>query len=160
MYEDHVVTLDEWVDLLSIATRFDFERIRERAIREIGSRRHHVSDSPSGALRRIDPVDKIVLAELYDVPQWLKPSYAALCQRANPLEDCEGEKLGLKTALRIARAREAVRESPSRHPSPSGASTIDSDSEDSEPEYAPYSASLVARVVQEVFWPEPATVSE
>jgi hypothetical protein len=153
MYNDRVVTLDEWVDLLSIATRFDFEKIRERAIREIGSGRHHTSDSPSGAHRRIDPVDKILLAELYDVPQWLKSSYAALCQRANPLEDCEGEKLGLKTALRIARAREAVRESPH-----SRASTPDS--EDLEPEYAPYSASLVARIVQEVFWPEPATVSE
>ncbi|KAI0357730.1 hypothetical protein OH77DRAFT_1435519 [Trametes cingulata] len=85
--------------LLSTSTALAFPAARTHAI---------------GALDRasppLDPVERVFLAEKYDIPAWVRPAYVALCARAHPLEDAEAEVLGLQTTARLARAREAVLE--------------------------------------------------
>ncbi|CCL99366.1 uncharacterized protein FIBRA_01384 [Fibroporia radiculosa] len=147
MHDDNQLNLPQWIDLLSFSTRFICDRIRERAIREI-----------DGHYPRVDPVVKIVLATMYSIPQWLAPSYEAICQRANPLEVDEAIKLGTETTTLLARAREAVRQEPIESrpaltpPPPEsggvawpGLTTTDS--------YEPYRSPRVAEIVREVFWP-------
>lgn len=131
---------EEWVDLLSIATRFDFQAVRERAIDVIERRRP-----------RLEPIEQICLGEKHDIPQWLAPAFESLCQRSNPLEIHEAERIGLSNATLLARAREAVRDSArvtiSRRPAQAYPTTGSAD------ETQPYETSLVARIVQEVLFP-------
>ncbi len=97
MYARVIVSLEDWIALLSISTRFVFDKIRDMAILEISS-------------RMLDPIKKITLANKYNIPQWLSPAYVDLCKRPEPLNDDEAETLGLKTVVRVARAREIVRD--------------------------------------------------
>ncbi|KAH9834779.1 uncharacterized protein C8Q71DRAFT_123993 [Rhodofomes roseus] len=99
MFDDCGVTLPQWIDILSISTFWACDKLRARAIKEIHDHRP-----------RIDPVEKVVLAVKYFVPEWLAPSYAAVCQRALPINSVEGHKLGLEKTILLARAREAVRQ--------------------------------------------------
>jgi len=92
---DRTLSLEELIDLLSVSTRFDFERIRQLAINTIGKK-----DLP--------PVDLIFLAEKYDVDQWLRRAYIALCQRREPLEVEEARKLGFEKTVLVAKAREKL----------------------------------------------------
>ncbi|KAI9060019.1 hypothetical protein FKP32DRAFT_1595764 [Trametes sanguinea] len=85
--------------LLSTSTALSFPAARTHAISAL--------DSASPPL---DPVERVFLAEKYNIPAWLRPAYVALCARAHPLEDSEAEVLGLQTTARLARAREAVLE--------------------------------------------------
>ncbi|KAG2159340.1 uncharacterized protein EDB93DRAFT_1115134 [Suillus bovinus] len=91
-------TADEWIRLLSIATRYEMERIRARALHELDY------------LPPLDPIQKIVLARRHDVRQWLLPSYVALCLRREPLNVLEAVELGLETMVLIAIGRESVRD--------------------------------------------------
>jgi len=105
MHNETTPSLLAWTSLLSISTRFDMQRVRSRAIMEIDT-----------FYPAIDPVDKVVLAVKHNVPKWLPLAYAALCQRADPIEIEEGQKLGLETTVLLAKARERVRNSPNlRH---------------------------------------------
>ena len=154
--------LQRQIDLLSISTRFDFDRVREAAItciryglsrRQVGPWGEWSGDGDSQWLAGVSPVDRICLAEKYDISEWLCPSYEDLCQRVAPLEVHEAERIGIRTATLIARAREAVREKHSlrgenKPPSqPQGHPSFDSD--------RLYDEEMVSRVVQEVFYPVP-----
>jgi len=159
MHDDPKLTLPEWINVLSISTRFICDRIRERSIREIHQHRP-----------RINPVEKIVLATKFDVQEWLAPSYEDICQREHPLEVYEAEKLGLVVSILLARAREAVRQeacfrdssavsqtpplhSPVAFEGSSWPGLTVSDL------WQPYSSQRVSEIVQEVFWP-PAPTSD
>lgn len=133
MHDDFKLSLDNWVAILSISSRYDMDRIRQRAIRQIDSHRPV-----------IDPVEKIALAQKHDIPSWLPLAYASLCQRVNPLEEFEAEKLGLKVTVKLARAREAVRQ---LDPYVHGVSEGDL------AEDGMYSSYEVSRIVSEVFFP-------
>jgi hypothetical protein len=103
-----------WSNLLSISTRFFFDKIRERAIRMLSL--------------SATPVDKLYLAQKYDIPQWVQQARKRLCERSRPLEIWEAERIGWDTAILLAKAREILRDSsqlepdqpPSRSPSPPG----------------------------------------
>jgi hypothetical protein len=81
------------INLLSISTRFDFERLRELVIDAIDKLKWH-------------PVLRITLAEKYNVDPWLRPAYMALCHRPDPLEAEEAKQLGFEKTVLIAKARE------------------------------------------------------
>lgn len=102
MHDTHtsVIPIGDWINILSASTRFACDRIRDRAIREIGAM------DPA----TLHPVETILLAEQFSVPEWLIPSYAVLCKRPQPLDMVEAQKLGLVTTVLIAQAREKVRE--------------------------------------------------
>ena len=72
--------------------------------------RAHAISALDAASPPLDPVERVFLAEKYDIPAWLRPAFVELCARAQPLEDAEAEVLGLQTTARLARAREAVLE--------------------------------------------------
>jgi hypothetical protein len=147
--------LQRQINLLSISTRFDFERVREAAIRCIryGPSRRQEWFTPSGDsqwLASVSPVDRICLAEKYDIPEWLCPSYEDLCQRVAPLEVHEAERIGVRTATLLARAREAVREKHSlRGESSSPSHSLPRSNSD-----RLYDEKIVSCIVQEVFYPE------
>lgn len=166
---DSKAELQRQIDLLSISTRFDFERVREAAINciQYGLHRRRYSFGAQW-LAGISPVDRICLAEKYNIPQWLPPSYKDLCQRVSPLEVREAEKIGVRTATLLARAREAVREQHSsmpqhirdygtRTPSPALAISRTPSPAQTIPAEFPYDMHMVARVVREVFYPEIST---
>ncbi|KIP04823.1 hypothetical protein PHLGIDRAFT_36731 [Phlebiopsis gigantea 11061_1 CR5-6] len=103
MYESYnswslKITTGEWAALLSISTRFAFDKIRARAISVLAPSSH--------TFNLLDSVDAIVLALKHDVPQWLETAYVLLTLRDEPLDDAEAAKLGLATTVRLARARE------------------------------------------------------
>lgn len=128
MHNDKALTsLSSWTALLSVSSHFSMARIRARAISEI------ITYPAPG----LDPVDQVALATKHDVPEWLPPAYAALCQRENAIELEEAEKLGMKTTVLVAKAREAVRKQAS------GQALC-------------FQESLVERVVDGLFWPASA----
>jgi len=143
MHNDFRFSRHRWIALLSIASRYDMDKIRERAILQI-----------SGAWPPIDPVDKIILAEKHDVPSWLVPAYISLCHRETTLEESEAMKLGLPVTVKLNRAREAVRAL--------GPRPLSSWPEQRRPPGQPLTASehydnSVVQIVNEVFWPASVT---
>ena len=94
---EHSATLTEWISILQLATRWLFDDIRSLAIRELAN-------------FEIEPVQKVVIALQNDVPEWLHPSYMALCERHNPLSVEEARRLGVEVVAQLARAREIYRD--------------------------------------------------
>ena len=88
--------LQQLLDLLSISTFYDFGLVREYAIRVIEA---------NGGL---DPIDKICYANQCDIPEWLFGAYKELSQRSAPLEVSDAERIGLTTAILVAKAREKI----------------------------------------------------
>ncbi|CAL1710182.1 unnamed protein product [Somion occarium] len=118
--DSDISCIHHWSRILSISTRFSFDRIREMAIEQL---------SP-----HLDPISKICLARTYDIEEWLFPAYEQICQRDNALEAWEAELIGLRTARLLAQTREELHRSrdpwrevivrdyspsPGRHPSSS-----------------------------------------
>ncbi|KAF9642120.1 hypothetical protein BDM02DRAFT_3106039 [Thelephora ganbajun] len=122
-------SLDQWVSLLSISTRFQLDRIRRRAISEIEG--HHP---------QLHAVDKVVLSVKHSVDPWLIPAYCDICDRTEPLTDQEAEKLGAVTTARLARARELLRKSGRPFPFPV-------DSVDSKKASRKHTESIVAQIL-------------
>jgi hypothetical protein len=147
MYRQSSFSLSQWITLLSISTRLQFDLLRAHAIQSI-------EDSPTA----LDPIDKLVLAMKYKIPEWLAPAYTALCQRPNCLEEWEAEKIGLKKTVQIARAREAFRDA-NHHPRVASPSPVYRRSKKMlAPSPVPepvvdYQAVRAARIVDEVFFP-------
>lgn len=130
-------------------------KVRQRAITELGT-------------FQIDPIDKIIIAVKNGVPAWLEPAYVELCQREEPIRGEEAEKLGLHTAMKLACAREYVRDPVWVHKNPApepiatqsvqsidwgfnhGADVIP---ESDGPKDKRLDTTHVKRVVRLVFWP-------
>ncbi|KAF8910872.1 hypothetical protein CPB85DRAFT_1221146 [Mucidula mucida] len=99
-----IETKEEWISVLSLATRWDFTSIRELAL----SRLHPNSFTASAQLN-LSPADRIVLGLRFDVSEWLLPAYSELCMRTEALTLEEGEILGMQNVINIAQARQAIR---------------------------------------------------
>jgi len=101
-------TVDEWTSVLHLATRWEFESIRQLAIRELES-------------LSIDPVNKIVLSRQFDISSpWTLAAYTEVCHRSDALTVTEARALGLETAMRIYQLREKLRSGRSIRPPRSG----------------------------------------
>lgn len=90
-------SIQYWIDLLSISTKYELDLIIPIAIKGIDAFRPE-----------IDPVEKYVLAIQHTVKQWEAPSFDALCQRPDPLTVEEAEKLGVVVATGVFRERERI----------------------------------------------------
>ncbi|KAJ7676326.1 hypothetical protein B0H14DRAFT_3684752, partial [Mycena olivaceomarginata] len=108
-FQRHQAAMREWIDLLAISTRFDFQRLRECAIHAIEQGQWTQGRRMRMRKIDIDPIEQILLAEKHDVPHWLRIAYVAICERSDPLEEWEAEKIGARKTALLARAREAVR---------------------------------------------------
>jgi hypothetical protein len=100
---EYRATLPEWISILQLATRWLFDDIRNLAIRELAN------------FDDIEPVQKVAIALQNDIPEWLHPSYMALCERPNPLTVEEARKLGVEVVAQLARAREIFRDNRYRY---------------------------------------------
>jgi hypothetical protein len=95
---EHRATLSEWISILQLSTRWLFDDIRSLAIKELAT------------FDDIDPVQKVAIALQNDIPEWLHPSYMALCERPKPLTIDEARQLGVEVVAQLACAREIFRD--------------------------------------------------
>ena len=84
-------SIEKWSSVLKLANMWDFPRIRQMAIEQIG-------------VRTEDPIERIILAERYEIPGWEISGMNELCRREQALTLEEGERLGLRRAMTIMRA--------------------------------------------------------
>ncbi|GJE93066.1 hypothetical protein PsYK624_092250 [Phanerochaete sordida] len=96
-HEPAACPMEDWISLLAAATALTFPALRERALAEL--------EDPSSSL---DALDRLLLADRYDVARWRVPAYVALCMREHPLQESEAALLGVKVASQVAQARERV----------------------------------------------------
>jgi len=90
--------LETWLSILKLANRWNFDNVKELCVRELEK-------------LPIEPVEKIAIYHDHNISRlYLLPSYVALCKRNVPLSFTEGMKLGMETVLRVADARERVRQ--------------------------------------------------
>ena len=94
-------SLQRWIDLLSISTKYQLESIRPVAIKGIDTHRPE-----------IDPVQKYALAIKYMVKEWEGSSFKTLCQRPDPLTVEEAIRLGVIITTEVFREREKIRSKP------------------------------------------------
>ncbi|KAJ7118423.1 hypothetical protein C8R43DRAFT_901562 [Mycena crocata] len=166
-FQRHDALMEEWIELLAISTRFDFQRLRECAIDAIDHSRWRMQ-RPWNRRISIDPIEQIILAEKHDIPHWLPTAYALMCERSHPLEEWEAEKIGYRKTTLLARAREAVRNPQHNPPEPEPAmdtpqvepavvlDTVQSLTPGSPSNGFYHNRSRVNAIVSEVFFP-PAT---
>ena len=101
-----------WIALLSIAHRYEFLNVRERAIREIYDPQRNGHKGKSGSDHVLDPeppdhVTLLLTAEKYDVPlQQVFPTLVELVMRKDTLSEIEITRLSAATLHRLASARE------------------------------------------------------
>jgi hypothetical protein len=95
MHDDYTPSLTDWIAMLSISTRLIFEKVRERAIKEITAR-----------LDEIEAFELIGLAVKYDVEKWLKPAYRRIVTRNNLITHQEALKVPFPMAVMLMRSRE------------------------------------------------------
>ncbi|KAI0251873.1 hypothetical protein BJV78DRAFT_1207359 [Lactifluus subvellereus] len=95
MHDDNNLTLKDWITMLSISTRFIFDKVRERAIKEITTH-----------LDQFNPFELIGLATKYDVQQWLKPAYEKAVTRTDLISHAEALKVPSPIVVMLMRSRE------------------------------------------------------
>jgi hypothetical protein len=105
MHDDYTPSLTDWIAMLSISTRLIFEKVRERAIKEITAR-----------LDEIEAFELIGLAIKYDVEKWLKPAYRRIVTRGNLITHQEALKVPFPMAVMLMRSREKYWKDYSRSP--------------------------------------------
>ena len=122
MHDGFSLPVSSWIALLSIAHRYEFLNVRERATREIYNPLRQWDMTQPGwepesgsyltAAPKLETPDHLTLvstAEKYDVPfREVLPSFVELVMREEPLSVTEVEiaRLSTLTMYRLARARE------------------------------------------------------
>lgn len=80
-------TVEEWTSILELSTFWDFKQLRARSIKEL--------------TEITSPIDRIVLAQTYNVPEWTLSGYRALVIRRKPVTTEEAERLGMQNVLKV-----------------------------------------------------------
>ena len=112
IYDGFSLPQASWIALLSIASRYEFLNVRERAIHEIYGP-YQVQDGDADLERcSLDEVEMelrllISVAEKYDVPpRFIVPLVAPFVIRKQPLTEDEVLSFSALTVSRLAHARE------------------------------------------------------
>ncbi len=96
-YGQYKVSLDRWIAILSLATKWEFPNVQKFAISHIDK-------------MEMETAKKVKLYQDYNVPQaYLLPLYIELVTREQMLEPEEFEVLNKKTLYAITKAREILR---------------------------------------------------
>ena len=95
MHDDYKPNVTDWTSMLSISTRLNFQKVRERSIKEI-----------TGRLEEIVPFDLIGLAVKYDIQQWLMPAYRRIVTMDGLITHAEAQKIPFPMAVMLMRSRE------------------------------------------------------
>ena len=78
---------EEWASILELASKWEFQSLRKRAISELDS--------------LATPIEKVILGRKYNIPELCLPAYVDLCQSNVPLTEEDGERLGLRDVIKI-----------------------------------------------------------
>ncbi|KAH9993330.1 hypothetical protein BJV74DRAFT_833568 [Russula compacta] len=95
MHADYAPRVEDWIAILSISTRLIFEKIRDRAIKELTRR-----------LYDVEPFDLIGLASKYEVEKWFKPAYHRIVSRSKLITHADALKVPFPMAVMLMRSRE------------------------------------------------------
>ncbi|KAG6325991.1 hypothetical protein ID866_13098 [Astraeus odoratus] len=101
--------ISEWTSVLKLATTWGFKDTRQAAIDAL-------NDSQIGL------VDRVVLAQTYDIKDWLLPALNQLAQRAEPISLEEAGRIGVDVALKMTWVRERLKSTSIHHCSRCGSS--------------------------------------
>ncbi|KAI0317377.1 hypothetical protein OF83DRAFT_148339 [Amylostereum chailletii] len=123
--------ITRWTDLLVITSKYQFDKIRARAIAELSKKEND-----------LDPVDEILLSQKCDVPEWILLALVKLVVKTETPSNADASRLPFDLLMNLWRAREEFKvaeatprsgplpnafsfASPVSSPSPSdGASTV------------------------------------
>ncbi|KIY65850.1 hypothetical protein CYLTODRAFT_491994 [Cylindrobasidium torrendii FP15055 ss-10] len=89
-------SISDWRAVLKLSTMWGMSSTRQSAIQNLGR------------LATSDPVDAIVLAKTYDVPEWLRSGYIELVKRVQPISVDEAQLIGAQSAIQLFHIREAA----------------------------------------------------
>lgn len=109
MHDGFSLPQTSWIALLSIAHRYEFLNVRERAINEIYRGLQQQQDPLWQSQEQLqhDHLLLISVGEKYDVqPRYMFPSLVALVMRVQPLTPDEVARFSALTVSRLAHARE------------------------------------------------------
>lgn len=95
---DYNPSLQTWMHLLSISTRYSFSRLRSSSISALT----WSGDGPSG----IRPIDRLQLALKFDIPEWFRPACSKVVSSHDPPEMEDLSELPMIYVLLLFRARE------------------------------------------------------
>jgi len=95
------------LDLFSIASRYDFARVQQYALRSIEKLRLE----PGSELNQFwSAVDRIELASRFGLDDWLFPAYKEVYKQPKFITTDEAERIGGRKTAIIAQTREMLRE--------------------------------------------------
>ncbi|KAF9021719.1 hypothetical protein BDP27DRAFT_355934 [Rhodocollybia butyracea] len=92
------LSFSEWTSVLKLADKYLMDVVKEHAIETMSS------------LPNIDPVDKIIVANKYNVRAWLIPSFNSILQRSQSLTLHDLDRLGPQTFVRLVGIRDRTRD--------------------------------------------------
>jgi hypothetical protein len=99
-YKHDSASLDDWISILRLSSKWAFSQVQELALRYIEA-------------KPIDPLVRITLYHQLALPRALLiPAYTSFVARPEPPTNAEAEALGLECALAVFRAREWARAAP------------------------------------------------
>ncbi|KAI5890027.1 uncharacterized protein SCHCODRAFT_02630666 [Schizophyllum commune H4-8] len=87
-----ITTSEEWLSILRLADKWRFTDLRAHALGMLKS--------------TASPIDRILIAREFDVPDWLLPAFIDICMAPDPPSEAEAEQLGLSALVKIGRVRE------------------------------------------------------
>ncbi|KIK62935.1 hypothetical protein GYMLUDRAFT_163653 [Collybiopsis luxurians FD-317 M1] len=92
-----VLSLSQWTSVLKLADKWCMKAVRDHAI------------SSMEKLPDIDPVDKVVIARMYNIHFWLAPLFNEILQRPQSFSESDVNRLGLSTVLRLMSVRDRLK---------------------------------------------------
>lgn len=140
MHDGFSLPQASWIALLSIAHRFEFLNVRDRAIREIygplQDQRTQAQPQPQLLPSQPPPQPQgeehlmlISVAEKYDVPsRYIVPLLVTLVTRAQPLTEDDVARLSPLTVSRLAHSREDFVRKTASSPPPLGVGLVNGES--------------------------------
>jgi hypothetical protein len=89
------MTKQDWFAVLKLATKWNFKEFRSTALEKL-------------TIETMDPVEKVLLARAYSIPQWLRTGYNMLATRNESLSVAEAKEIGYPIAIRVCQIREKI----------------------------------------------------
>ena len=94
-FEENRLSYKEWKSVLQLSTRWGFTSIRKLALSSI--------EPPT-------PHDRLLLARMYSVDDWVVPALSALCERTTPLILLEAREMSIEDIVLVSTVREDIRD--------------------------------------------------
>ncbi|KAG8993470.1 hypothetical protein FRB94_010733 [Tulasnella sp. JGI-2019a] len=98
IFEEEIFTIQSFEAILRLSTMWEFDAVRDYAIRIITTHKDEVSAATL-----------IRLALSFGVSDWLIPAYTQLCIRTSSISLEEGLELGMRVTVGLGKLREFIR---------------------------------------------------